>query len=155
MVAIQELNPGNQWNPSNSRTWSLRWVPSGWLRCCQGGHMGGSGQLWILMGKQCDKHIGITPLIGGISNYIQLYPLYPRCSLTQTHFASQAFHKSGVLPRDNAVTKISAPWRWGRWGQWGQWQVLAAATAWGLRHWKPLKLDGFIYTHRIHVWYIW
>lgn len=34
---------------------------------------GGSGWLWILMGKQCDKHIGITPLIGGISH---LYPTY-------------------------------------------------------------------------------
>ena len=28
--------------------------------------------------------------------YIKLYPLYPRFCLTQAHFASQAFHKSGV-----------------------------------------------------------
>jgi hypothetical protein len=167
VVAIQELNPGNQWNPlkqpihipapGHDRWDGSRVADSGAARGASG-HMGGFGSAVDFDGKAMwqtywDHSIDrwyippishLYPTIVDRSMwYIQLYPLYPRCCLTQAHFASQAFHKSGVLPRDNAVTKISAPVAMGSVGS-----VAGAGRCYGLgvtsRYWKPLKLDGFI-----------
>ena len=78
MVAIQELNQEINGiplsNPFTSQQLQDMIVEMGpeWLtQVLPGGPHGGVRvSCGFFMGTQCDKHIGITPLIGGISHYI-------------------------------------------------------------------------------------